>query len=103
MIGHREKDGGRWIGIFGAILATLLGSFLGGLFMGILSTASLVGAHEANSLWEYLGGLLRLGILALGMVSVFVPSELPVVVGLWALIMTGVHLAALHTRQRNAA
>ncbi len=103
MLGHRQEDGGIWIGVLGAILATGLGSFLGGGFWAFLSMASTAHFPEAFLSLQFVAGLLQAGLLAFTVVMIFVPSDFPHVVGIWIILMTGVHLAALRARQRTAA
>ncbi len=103
LLGHRTEQGGIWIGIIGTILTTGLGSFLGGVFWASLSLASDGHFAETDHVPEVMSGLLKAAAFAFVIVMTFVPAEIPHVMGIWIMLMTGVHIAALRARQRTAA
>ena len=76
---------------------------LGGVFWASLSLASDGHFAETVHVPEVLSGLLQAGAFAFVIVMTFVPAEIPHVMGIWIMLMTGVHIAALRARQRTAA
>ncbi len=78
----------------GSLLATGLGSFLGGVSFGAHMSA-IDGFHSGESL---VVGLLQIGGFAVLVVMLFAPSEQPLIAVLWLVLMLLVHLVARLTR-----
>ena len=84
----------------GSVLATALGSFLGGVFWGLL--IPIFDTIPQNEF--FLMFLLRTGALGFMVVMVIMPTEHPATVGIWALIMlTAQGLSVWARAQRTAA
>lgn len=77
----------------GALLATGLGSFLGGVSLGVILSV-IDGYPSGEPLY-----LLQIGAFAFLVVMLFAPSEQPLIVLLWLVLMLGVHVIARLTRR----
>ena len=86
LFGQNDKAGWLWA-LLGALLATTLGSFIGGL------------------IWHFLEGLpdgpLQTGFFAFLVVMVIAPASQPLLIGPWLALMIGVHIAAFFIRRRH--
>ncbi len=98
--GHRRRDTDWVLFATGSVLATALGSFLGGMCWGLIA-----GLLDGSSNQSLLGVMVQAGALGFMVVMVMVPSDFPGVFGLWVLLMALIQVVSLWVRrsQRTAA
>ena len=83
--------------IAGAILATGLGSFLGGVCWGLVGFT--LSASTSIGPWDFLWGICQAGLLVFMVVMVGVPTDFPMVAGIWVLLMAAVQVMAIRLRR----
>ncbi len=102
--GRRGSSRGWLLAILASVLSTGLGSFLGGVIwagMGFLGIGP--DTLSVPSMFEGIIILLQAGGTAFLVVMYLSPAEFPYLLVIWAMLMAGVHGAAILIRQRTAA
>lgn len=104
LFGRRQRVNGWLMAVLAAVLATGLGSFLGGVTWAILGFLGL-GPQPVSppTVFEAAELLLQAGGIAFLVVMYMSPAEFPYLLVIWALLMAGVHAVGLLIRQRTGA